>query len=111
MHKDIQTGLDENERNGSTDETWVEPVIVARKQGTINSKWIYKVLRDFEGFGNGSDFTWQMQADFGYRFSKLLYTTLGYCVIGINYDNGNGSDRFLNGVDTYRAVARLGFNL
>ncbi len=109
MEINTQTLL--NDRNASTDETWVDPVIVARTQGTINDKWIYKVRGDFGGFGIGSDFTWQMQADFGYRFSKLFYTTLGYRVIGIDYDNGNGSDRFLYDVDTYGAVVRLGFNL
>ena len=99
-----------NERNASTDETWVDPVIVARTQGMINDKWMYKVRGDFGGFGIGSDFTWQMQADLGYRFSKLFYTSLGYRVISIDYDNGNGSDRFLYDVDTYGAVVRFGFN-
>ena len=108
MEINTQTLL--TERNASTNETWVDPVIVARTQGLVNDKWIYKVRGDFGGFGIGSDFTWQMQADFGYKFSKLFYTTLGYRVIGIDYDNGSGSDRFLYDVDTYGAVVRLGFN-
>lgn len=111
LDMEINTKTLLNDRNASTDETWVDPVIVARTQGMINDKWIYKVRGDFGGFGIGSDFTWQMQADFGYRFSKLFYTTLGYRVIGIDYDNGNGSDRFLYDVDTFGAVVRFGFNL
>ena len=109
MEIDVQSVL--GNLNASTDETWVDPVIVARTQGMINDKWIYKVRGDFGGFGIGSDFTWQLHADFGYRFSKLFYTTLGYRIIGIDYDNGNGSDRFLYDVDTYGAVVRFGFNL
>lgn len=111
LDMEINTKTLLNDRNASTDETWVDPVIVARTQGMINDKWIYKVRGDFGGFGIGSDFTWQIQADFGYRFSELFYTTLGYRVIGIDYDNGNGSDRFLYDVDTFGAVVHLGFNL
>jgi hypothetical protein len=100
-----------NDRSASTNETWVDPIIVARTQGLINNKWIYKVRGDFGGFGIGSNFSWQLQADFGYRFSELFYTTLGYRIIGVDYDNGSGADRFLYDINTFGAVVRFGFNL
>ena len=100
-----------NERKASTGATWVDPVIVARTQGHFNDNWIYKVRGDFGGFGIGTDFTWQLQADFGYQFSELFYTTVGYRVISMDYDNGSGSDRFMYDVKTYGAVVRFGFNL
>jgi hypothetical protein len=65
---------------------------------------------DAGGFGIGSDFTWQLQANVGYRFSELFQTTLGYRYIGIDYDNGEGTDSFVYDVDTYGFVLRLGFN-
>lgn len=111
LDMEINTKTLLNERNASTNETWIDPVIVARTQGLINDKWVYNFRGDFGGFGIGSDFTWQLQADIGYKFSNLFYTTLGYRVIGIDYDKGSGSNRFLYDVDTYGAVVRLGFNL
>lgn len=111
LDMDIKTESVIANRNASTSETWVDPVIVARTQGLINDNWFYKVRGDFGGFGIGSDFTWQLQAGLGYRFSELFYTTLGYRVISIDYDNGNGSHRFLYDVDTYGAVVRFGFKL
>ncbi len=111
LDMEINTKTLLTERNASTNETWVDPVIVARTQGLINDKWLYNLRGDFGGFGIGSDFTWQLQADFGYKFSKLFYTTLGYRVISIDYDKGGGSDRFLYDVNTYGAVVRFGFNL
>jgi hypothetical protein len=109
MEINTQTLL--SDRNAATNETWVDPVIVARTQGLINDKWIYKVRGDLGGFGIGSDFTWQIQADFGYRFSKLFSTTLGYRVIGVDYSNSSGSDSFLYDVDTFGTVVRFNFSL
>jgi hypothetical protein len=65
---------------------------------------------DIGGFGVGSDFSWQIQANAGYRFSKLFQATIGYRVIGINYDKGEGMDRFVYDVDTYGPVIHTGFN-
>lgn len=111
LDMEINTKTLLNNRSASKNETWIDPIIVARTQGIINDKWIYKVRGDFGGFGIGSDFTWQLQADFGYKFSKLFYTTLGYRIIGVDYDNGSGAERFLYDIDTFGAVARFGFNL
>ena len=46
----------------------------------------------------------------GYRFCKLFQATIGYRYIRINYDKGEGIDRFLYDVDTYGPVVRLGVN-
>ncbi|MDN3723556.1 hypothetical protein QRD02_04120 [Aequorivita sp. SDUM287046] len=110
LDMEINTSTLLTNRNASTNETWVDPVFVARSQGIIHNNWIYNARGDFGGFGIGSDFTWQVQADFGYKFSELFQTSLGYRVIGIDYDSGSGSERFLYNVDTYGAVVRLGFN-
>jgi hypothetical protein len=46
----------------------------------------------------------------GYRFSDLLQTSLGYRYISMDYDEGDGEDRFLYDMDTFGFVARVGFN-
>lgn len=97
-------------RSESATRTWFDPVIIARSNHIFNEKWILQVRGDMGGFGIGSDFTWQGQVYAGYRFSKLFQATVGYRYIGIDYDKGEGQDRFLYDIDTYGAVIRFGFN-
>lgn len=104
------TGTREEVHNGSASKTWYDPVVVMRTQGTIKDKWLLQFRGDVGGFGVGSDFSWQMQANAGYRFSKLFQTTIGYRYIGIDYDKGKGAQRFIYNIDTYGWVVHLGFN-
>jgi hypothetical protein len=110
----LYAGLDlqtiNNPKAASTNESWVDPVIVMRSQKYFNEKLFYQLRGDFGGFGIGSDFTWQAQANIGYRFSKLFQTSIGYRYLAIDYDNGTGKDRLLYDMDTYGVVVRLGFN-
>lgn len=94
----------------SASKTWVDPFIVARFHNKSNSKFLYQVRGDIGGFGMGSDFAWQLQAYLGYRISDLFQATAGYRYLGMDYDKGNGTDRFLYDVDTSGPVIRLGFN-
>lgn len=97
-------------RSGSGSKTWFDPVVVLRSNNVFAENWLAQLRLDAGGFGIGSDFTWQLQANVGYRFSDLFQTTLGYRYIGIDYDSGDGRDRFLYDIDTYGFVVRLGFN-
>jgi hypothetical protein len=110
----LYMGLDmetiNSQQSGSDTRTWFDPVIVVRSNNVIKEKWLAQLRLDAGGFGIGSDFTWQIQANIGYRFSKLFQTTIGYRYIGIDYDNGEGAERFLYDIDTYGMVVRLGFN-
>jgi hypothetical protein len=108
MDMDLETIIDQ--RSGSASKTWFDPIILVRSQGTIKEKWLLQFRGDVGGFGVGSDFSWQIQAYAGYRFSKLFQTTIGYRYISINYDKGQGIQRFLYNIDTYGPVIRLGFN-
>ena len=58
----------QNYRSGN--ETWFDPMLVARTQNKPNSKFIYQVRADIGGFGIGSDFAYQLQFYAGYRISK-----------------------------------------
>jgi len=97
-------------RSGSVSETWVDPVIIGRIKFPSKTKWSFQLRGDLGGFGVGSDFTWQGQADVGYSFSKLFKLSLGYRFIGIDYEKGDGSERFKYDVDTYGPVLRFGFH-
>jgi len=111
----LRTGVDatgtlNQSHDGSASKTWYDPVVVMRTQGAIQEKWLLQFRGDVGGFGVGSDFSWQIQANAGYRFSKLFQTSIGYRYIGINYDKGEGVERFLYNIDTYGWVVRFGFN-
>lgn len=110
----LQAGVDMETiveaRSASINETWVDPVIIARTQGYFTEKLFWQLRGDLGGFGIGSDFTWQAQGNIGYRFSKLFQTSIGYRYIGIDYEKGEGSEKFVYDVDTFGAVLRLGFN-
>jgi len=97
--------------NASLKKTWVDPVIVTRLTADIDDKWLFVFRGDFGGFGIGSTFTWQLQGYAGYRFSKLFQTTIGYRIIGIDYDKGTGEDRFRYDMNTFGPNIRFGFNL
>ena len=90
--------------------TWFDPILIARIKSDPAKKLIYQFRSDMGGFGVGSDFAWQVQAYAGYRFSKLFQVTAGYRMIGIDYNKGDGQDRFLYDMDTFGPVIRFGFN-
>lgn len=97
--------------NAENSEFWVDPILIARFSETLNNTWQFQVRGDLGGFGIGSDFTWQIQGSVGYRFSELFQTTIGYRIIGMDYEKGSGADRFKYDVNTSGPLIKLGFNL
>jgi hypothetical protein len=97
-------------RHRSTSETWVDPIIIGRVKFPAGTKWLLQLRGDLGGFGIGSEFTWQAQGDIAYRFSKLFQLGLGYRYIGVDFEKGSGTDRFLYDIDTYGPVLRFGFH-
>ncbi len=111
----LESGLDlitiNGGETGSISKTWFDPVIVVRSQGILKEKWLVQFRGDLGGFGIGSDFTWQIQANVGYKFSKLFQASAGYRIIAIDYNKGDGEDRFRYDVNTFGPVVRLGISL
>jgi hypothetical protein len=97
-------------RSGKRSQAWLDPMLIVRTQNGPGEKFVYSVRGEVGGFGIGSDFCWQLQAYAGYRFSKMFQLTAGYRIIGIDYTNGSGADRFLYDVNTFGPVIRFGFN-
>jgi hypothetical protein len=94
----------------SSSKTWYDPLLIARLTVDINDKWLFQFRGDVGGFGIGSDFSWQLQAYAGYRFTKVFQLTAGYRILGIDYDKGADKERFIYKVNTFGPVVRLGFN-
>ena len=91
-------------------ETWLDPMIIARLKLPITTKFLIQVRPSIGGFGIGSDLAWQLQAYATYRFSQLFQLSLGYRVIDMDYETGEGSERFLYDMNTFGPVIRFGFN-
>lgn len=111
---DIVTAIGNNEtgHSRSKKETWLDPIVIARSQGTFgDSKWNYLLRGDIGGFGIGSNFAWQIQPYIGYRFSKLFQISAGYRIISMDYETGSGDGYFKYDIDTTGPVVKLGFHL
>ncbi|TYA54734.1 hypothetical protein [Formosa maritima] len=98
------------DRSADITETWVDPIIVIRSHNIIKDNFLVNLKGDIGGFGIGSDFTWQIQVDAGYKFSDLFHLMIGYRYIGIDYETGSGSDYFAYNIDTFGPEMRLGFS-
>ncbi|PWK18187.1 hypothetical protein [Xanthomarina spongicola] len=98
------------DRSADITETWIDPIIVIRSHNVIKDNFLLNVKGDIGGFGIGSEFTWQIQLDAGYKFSDLFNLMIGYRYIGIDYETGSGQDYFAYNIDTFGPEIRLGFN-
>jgi hypothetical protein len=88
----------------------MDPILIARLTASIREKWLFHLRGDLGGFGIGSDFTWQLEAYAGYRFSKLFQLKAGYRYISIDYDKGADEERFIFNVDEFGPEIKLGFS-
>ncbi|HWS00756.1 MAG TPA: hypothetical protein VN249_09090 [Prolixibacteraceae bacterium] len=96
--------------SGDKSKTWMDPILIARLTTDIKEKWLFQFRGDIGGFGIGSDFTWQLEAYAGYRFSKLFQLKAGYRYISIDYDKGADDERFIFNVDEFGPEIKLGFS-
>jgi len=106
----VNTLMGTEDKSKEIKESWIDPIIITRIKYPTQSKWIAELRSDIGGFGVGSDVTWQVQANVGYRFSKLFQTTVGYRWLDIDYESGTGEDRFLYDMMIFGSFVRLGFN-
>ncbi|HSD06905.1 hypothetical protein [Flavobacterium sp.] len=103
-----QIGGGTQNRNKKIPNTWLDPILVTRVQIPYN-KWLFHIRADIGGFGVGSDFAYQAQADIIYNLSKKIQTSIGYRMINMDYETGSGEDRFFYDVTTFGANMKIGF--
>ncbi len=98
------------EATGRHHKTWYDPVLIARLSADIKDKWLFQFRGDVGGFGVGSDFTWQLQATAGYRFSRLFQMSLGYRILSTDYKSGEEPKEFILDIREFGPEVRFGFN-
>jgi hypothetical protein len=115
----IQTGIDVHrnvfpagteEVTGNSSKTWFDPILITRLTADIKDKWLFQFRGDLGGFGVGSDFTWQLQAYAGYRFTKVFQLTAGYRILSTDYNYGEEPKEFIFDVNEFGPAIRFGFN-
>jgi hypothetical protein len=96
--------------SGHHSKTFYDPILISRLSTDIGGKWYFQLRGDLGGFGIGSDFSWQLQAYAGYRFTTLFQLSAGYRIIGIDYDEGAHAKRFIFDMNEFGPLIRMGFN-
>ena len=76
-------------------ETWVDPVLGVRYFYDMGGRFWTTINTDIGGFGVGSEFTWTLAAELGFRIAKPVDVTMRYVYQEVGYDNGkDGSAAF-----------------
>jgi hypothetical protein len=82
------------EREGS--EAWVDGVIGGRVTVQMGKDWWF--MGRLDGAAGGSDHTWNSEAMFQWRASRLFSMVFGYRLMSLKYETNSESTRF--GIDT-----------
>ena len=70
--------------------SWIDPLIGVHAFVPLSEKWWLGLRGDIGGFGVGSELTWQVYADIGFRVSPLVSIVLGYHALDVDYEDGSG---------------------
>jgi hypothetical protein len=92
---------------GDQDKVWVDPLVGLLLRTPGDRPVEFKVYSEIGGFGLGSDFAWQVFPTVSFRFGAHFLMDVGYRWIDMDYQAGDGNDRFGYNVLTQGPV--LGF--
>jgi len=96
-----------NVRSAEDSKSWVDPLVGVRWIQPIGKQWAFVGRADVGGFGVGSDFAWQALAMFDWRFSERFGVLFGFRALDCDYEDGEGSERFVYDVLTAGPVAGM----
>ena len=113
-YNDIEADVAAAEPSGGTQtdggsQSWVDPFVGGRYTLPFAAGWSFKVRGDVGGFGVGSKSAWQLVTRFNWDATEHLDVTFGYRVIDMDYEEGEGIDRFVYDVQTSGPVIGVGW--
>jgi hypothetical protein len=76
-------------KSGSTNETWVDPMVGARFSATLTDNLYFTSWAFAGGFDVGSTFSWDLFGGIGYKFDDKYTMLVGYRGLGVDYTNGD----------------------
>ena len=107
VHQDLELGLGAGAQLLDVSESWWDGFVGLRTFTHITDN-LTVVGRADIGTG-GSDITWNLSALIDYRFKHWGSVFAGYRWFDIDYDSGNGMDRFVYDVTQQGPIAGLAF--
>jgi hypothetical protein len=93
----------------SQDKTWVDPLVGLTLRSPREHRLHAQLYTEIGGFGAGSDFTWQVFPTVGFKFTDHLSLEAGYRWLDIDYESGDGNERFAYDVLSQGPVGGLAF--
>ena len=93
--------------NGSLGEDWVDLLYGLRYALPLGEKWTFIVRGDVAPMGTGSDFSWHSSAFANWRLGEHASVVIGFRWLDVDYDDGEGVDRFL--MDVGQGGPTVGF--
>lgn len=75
-------------------ESWIDPLVGLRVEAPLSEKWLFIGRLDVGGAGVGSDFTYNAVLSFGYRVGERSTLAFGWRTLDIDFEDGEGTDRF-----------------
>lgn len=95
--------------SASRNRSWHEPLIGMRIRSELSEKWEFVFIGDVGGFSVGSDISVNVWPEIGYRISKGVTVLGGYRLIYVQYDEGEGRERFLYDAVTHGPTLGIEF--
>jgi opacity protein-like surface antigen len=93
--------------NASTGEDWVDLLYGLRYALPLGSKWTLVWRADMAPFGTGSEFSWHTSAYADWRLGDHAHALIGFRWLDVDYDDGEGADRFV--MDVSEGGPTIGF--
>lgn len=88
-------------------QTWVDPLVGLNLRSPLDRRVFVRVYSEIGGFGVGSTFTWQIFPTVGVNLGRRSSIDFGYRWLDIDYENGEGNERFA--YDTLTQGPVMGF--
>lgn len=73
---------------------WADPIVGGRVLIPVGAKGALAVRGDIGGFGVGSKLAWMVQPSFTWKIKPNLAALVGYRVLDVNYESGQGAKAF-----------------
>jgi hypothetical protein len=93
----------------SQNKTWADPLVGLILRTPRTHRVHAQVYTEIGGFGAGSDFTWQIFPTVGWSFTDRFSLEVGYRWLDLDYETGDGNERFAYDVLTQGPIGGLAF--
>lgn len=93
--------------SGALGEDWVDLLYGLRYELPFGRNWVFVWRADVAPMGTGADMSWHSTAYFDWRLGEHANVLIGYRHLDVDYDDGEGADRFL--MDVGQGGPTVGF--